>query len=798
MSNTYEIEYKVSGADSGAQSIDQLARAVASLQSAAGGGKLKLDIGAAGGTAAAKSMESISRALAAMSPATGTLQTVSFSMQIIEKSAVNAAKSLGSMNNALAKLAQTGQNVGNLASEMWRVSNGAIAADANVNKLGQGIGALGSQAAGVGKVRDQVVGVQRAAYGARKNFEDLSGAMGSIGSKAGGLTSASIAVKGLGGEAMGAAKSIRSASAGTRRLGSSLGALAGRIAVFHGLKSAIEGAGQALKSARDAADQGGRSNLDLRDTYRELANLQGKAGPDNEVMAGAMRFRLATGANDQEANDTLRRFEGGLPAAVKSGNITGSSTTGVAADFLRQAARTGIRVGMSGDTTGQLAAKIAQTSKVPDVDTGIKQFGTIVDLLNRGEGDLTPLVKSLVAGSGALVGPSGMFKTLPEYAAAMEVTSLNASPAVASTRVRQAATALGRFGERAEQHAPYLSRMDFDQMTPEARDEWVKKNYGQEQLRKLNEGKPSVKMNWFRNQFTQAEKHQDDVPEVKAGDTLAKLGITPNMLFEERINRLSGVLDKADNADVALSEAGFKNQAERRALIQLYQNRKLLTDETAAARKGVDPKDVAAKNRGFFAQQSAQDRISAAQLDASKFAQFTKDENLQIARQGAEGRLRDKGDIDTPASNFLDYMLDLAPTRIGGVMVDKMLGRETPQETLPVFLGGKSGRALRVDDEAMKRLQEQATKVGIDPGKFLADRFGGAQTTFDERFSELSKEVQKRGGNPFGSPASTDAQLREMIKEQQRTNKLLEDQARNKPPMPVQDRNRAADDWNWK
>lgn len=816
--STYSIAYRVEN-DGARAEISALRGDVVAFDATVAGSKSGLASWGKSAATAARNLAAIGKSLDGLKSATATLQTLSFSVQVIDRSAASAAKSLGLMATALGRFGKASQGVQDLASELWRTSNGAIAADANIEKLASGIGSLGARAGDVGRVRDQVVGVQRAAYGARKNFEDLSGAMGGLGGKVGGINAATTGLKSVGVEARSVSKSIRSAGASTRRFGGALGGLAARIAVFQGLKTAIEGAGQALKDAREAADQGGRKNLDLRDTYRELANLQGKAGPDNEVVAGALRFRLATGATDQEANDSLRRFEGGLPAAVAAGNIQGNSTSGVAGDFFKEAVRTSNRVGIDGGTAGLLASKIAQTTKVPDVETGLSQFGTIVDLLNRGDGDLSPLTKSLVNTAGGLVGgKGGAFQGLPQLAAALEVASLNAGPAAAGTRVRQAVTALGRFGDRgkAKAEAGILTGEDLDKFDPKERadrigemehltedafgklsgaerESWVVEHGGEKQWAGM-QADPKKQATYWQNQFRAAREASAKAgaagpKEVKAGDTLERLKITPNMRFEDKIDALAPIIDGAENADVALRDAGWRNQAERRALIQFYNNRKLLRDETAAADKGVPAADVRAKNRGFFAGRTAQDRIAKAQGDAARFAQFDKDENLQIGREGAEARLRDKGDLDTGASNFSDFMVDLAPVRIAGAAFNSLAGRETPADALPIFLGGKKTKQLRIDDEAMKRLQEQAGKVGIQPDRFFANQFGGAQSSAEDRFSALSKEVQARGGNPFGGGGATDAQLREMVREQQRTNKLLEDQARNKNNLPARDRN---------
>ncbi|MFO0951532.1 MAG: hypothetical protein U0835_10340 [Isosphaeraceae bacterium] len=594
------------------------------------------------------------------------------------------------------------RTIGRLTNAAQGLFDASGRASANVAGLAGNLSRLGQSANDANVAREAVVGLQRSAYGASKNLEDAGKNLQALASK-------SSALGPLNDQLRGVRAGVGSGVSRVKRFGAALDGLATRIAVFQSLKSAIEGVAEAIQSARQTASKGGKKNLQLRDRYRELANLQGRPEPDNAVVGGALRFRLATGLSDDQANDALRRFEGSLPAALKRGNITGSSTSGLAGDFFREAARTGVRVDLSGGSAGLLAAKLAQDRKIGSVDEGLSRFGAVVDTLNRGDGDLTPLIQSLVRGSGGLVGEGTPFRSLEEFAAAQSVASLNASPTVSSTRVRQAVTALNRFGDE------------------------------------------------------------------DTAATFKKLGITSADDFSTRIEKLSPLLEKAPNKDLALTEAGFGNQAERRALLQFYGNRSLLRSETDAVRKGVDPAATRKLNDQFFASGDAQNRVAQAEVDAAEFAQFQGSEASEVLRKRAEANLRRRLDLDTKSSNITEAFVDNPVTRTLGALRNPLQVYQSGGDTLPLFLGGKSYRDMSIDAEANRISKEQAAKVGIDPIKFRPDLFGpGGGGSPEERADVLSRETRRSGGSPFGGSEGTDALLRQLIRETQSTNQLLE------------------------
>jgi hypothetical protein len=660
--------------------------------------------------------------------------------------------------SALAKsidnLANSNRSLGAVENALYGLNRAGWAARDNVSQIGKAIAGLGSQRGALDEVKAGVEGVQRKAYGAAKNVEDLGKNLASLPGKAG-------SIAGVGSQLGSLRKTLSGASGSARRVGTSIGGWVARIGAISAVRAEVERLGEAFAEAREKIDKGGRSNLRLRDRYRELANLQGKAEPDNATIAGALRFRLATGATDQEANEALRRFEGGLPAALKRGNLSGSSTSGLAGDYLRETTRTGLRVAVKGGTSALLAAKLAQTQKIGSVDSGLSQVAAILDSLNRGDGDLDPLVAALVQGSGGLVGTGSAFGTLGEAAAAQSVASLNASPRVAMTRVRQASSGLQRLT------VPVLTKEQLGAMSDHEKEAWIAKNFGEEQSAKLTTRK--ARTNFLARQA--AKPH---------------LGITPGD-FAKNIERLTPLLEGKEDADAELHKAGVFNQAERRALVQFWRNRDLLRSETDSVTKGVDPVRVRSLNAQFFQSDDAQARIAKAEQDASRFAAHTKNEPLVILREKAEARLRNRGDLDTFGAQAEEAAMDGFLTRAFASAAYLATGRRPPPDVLPLSMGGKPSRAMKIDKEAARLATEQAAAVGFDPRQRFPELYNGSYLDVPEdQLSAASAEIRRRGGSPYGGSSQSDAILRQLVRETQRTNELLQQgqKAAAPPPLP--------------
>lgn len=424
---------------------------------------------------------------------------------------------------------------------------------------------------------------------------------------------------------------------------SGLDGLAGRAAAFAALTTVATEFGEALNSARqtmrDSADDAAR----LRDTLREVANLQGKGGPDPSVTADFARFRIATGLRETEARKFQEQFRGTLPAGMSKGNITEAT----AADLAREGGRFAARTGLDGGAAGDLTAMIAQFSKVPNAAAGAAQLGAIAWGLNEGRGNLTPLGKSLANTAGAIVNEEGgPVRSLPELAAILGVASQNANPAAAGTRVQQAFRALNRFdGDRGRTLGMVGITGDDDLL---ARLEKIAPR-----IRAANQPGQGGAQRWLWEQgfHNQAENR-------------SLIQLVENLpVIEQRVGRWRA-LDTPEKRDAA-------------------------------------GKEIIAADAAFLKDQLAgQRRVGEAVNDAGQLVRGQGGETIAALRLAAEGRLRAEGKIDTARTNFGDALADgfgLLP-RLGN---PSSRDRRIDDEAARMLI--ESGRRVGVDSEGILR-----------------------------------------------------------------------------------------------
>ena len=741
VTDIYGIEYRAE-TESAVSSINALGLKIIGLgafadDSIARVGKISGAVADASGK-----IDALGRSLDTIGKANPGVGSVARSLGSVFSNASNADAALADVASHLKGITGQNQALNPIATAAQRLARGSTDAAGNMANLNQQLGMVGNHVADVEGARGAMVGLQRSAFGAFKNAQNLGTAVGAVGAKAQGLNAAAGGFAAIGnGARQGVAnakqlnqslqesrKSLGGLSSGARRFGTAIDSWGARLISFHVMADAIRDVGKALREGQDAAKEGAVKNLDQRDQYRELANLQGKAEPDNALMANAYKFRIATGLDDRQANEALRRFEGGIPFAIQKGNITGDATSGVAGDLIREAARTGIRAGIDGGTSATLAAKLAQSSKITSADDGLAQFQAIIDTLNRGDGDMKPLVTAMIGGAGGMVGDGAAFGSMSDYAAALSsATPLSGnSPRVAATRLRQAFQ-------------------------------------GIQNLRAAGDGQQNK-----------------------------NLGLEPGQ-FVENIERLGPLLDGVKDQDAALKVAGIGQETQRRALIGLYNQRQILRKETDTVREAVDPnrgragtiKRARDLNDKAFAGRVMQRRVEKARADASKFVQFEPQEETEILRQRAETDLRNRGQIDTPGANADDAMADNFIPRV--LYNGLRLGAGLPinRDGLPLGIGGKSTRQMRIDHRAEELAKEAARKAGLDPAKTVE----GAGTVLadsvpEERIQAMARAARARGVNPPAGEGEehTTLLLQQLIRETERTNQILQQQG--KPPLP--------------
>lgn len=873
MGEVYELEYRVDSA-SAVTAIANLEKAVTGLATQAGPSKQALGALSQGIADAA-----VAKFAAALNTAAGNagklgsaidelakrrdvFVNLGLGVEVLNDCLILTRQSLAGTTADIQKLGKTDKGLDALKSNLWGINNAAVAGEGNAVKLGEAIHGLSSTGPALQNLRADVQGVQRSAYGAKMNVKELGEAIGKIGggapalnavagatakvqsgavAAAAGMKQAAAAADAVGKKAAdinacytafdklkragaGVSGALKRADGRAQGFGRSMMGLTASLAILQGIKAAVEGAGGAFKDARQAVDEHAAKNISVRDKYREVANLQGKAEPDNEVVAAGYRLRIAAGLTDDEAVKAMQKFEGGLPAGRDKGHIAGNASSGVAGDLLRESLRTATRTKMAPETAADVATMIAQFGKVPTADVGLSQLGAMIDLWNKGRGDLTPLANSAAKNMGNLVGPNAPFRSPAEFVAAQSVASLNATAASSGTRIQQAARELygfdktqgptlkayglspdDTFDANLKKLAPLVTGDDQKPLIealgkaagPALVGEHAPIRSAPEYaafVKNAGEGGPDSVKAAVEGLFDAARKK----PRKGGENPLLKAGIDPNATLETNLSKLkplyeqaiaggsspetaladlgigsetgrtaiAGLLGSADlagdlakaragdlqspfkNPEARLVAAGFRNSQGRGSIAQLLANRPLLDKNMADARAGADPSKVRALNEAFMAGDDANGRVGKAENDASKFVQGLQREKLAVAREGAEARLRNAGAIDDPAKGFDDFMADWAPTRMLGGVMNFMAGKATPADALPLMLGGKPARELRIDAEARRLARVNARGVAV-PG--LA-----ADATQDERFNAQAGAVQAAGGNPFAAPKGGD------------------------------------------
>jgi hypothetical protein len=393
-----------------------------------------------------------------------------------------ARQEASNLKGGLDGLAGSNRPLGGVAATVGRIGDNAMRAARNIGDVGVAMGTAGAQKGALDGVAVGVEKVQRKGYGAKKNIEELNVALAGVGANTAGLNQAAGAAGQLAKNAGAARTALRGSAGASRSLGRGLLSVAAGMTAVSAARRAATAIGDQVNDWRAKNKDEALRAVALQDTYREVANLQGKAAPDSETVGTALKLRIASGMSDSDADKFLRRWYGSLPAGRDKGNIddaTAGRLQGIAGAL-------GIRTGMDAGTAGDLAASLANYGKVPNETAAAGQLGVIVDRLNEGRGDLTPLTNALLKTAGTTVGPKGSaFADLGELAAVLGVASNNASPSAAGTMIQQTMRGLSLSGKksdgllnaanigggddfltRVEKIAPFIARAEADGVNP--------------------------------------------------------------------------------------------------------------------------------------------------------------------------------------------------------------------------------------------------------------------------------------------------------------------------------------------
>ena len=501
------------------------------------------------------------------------------------------------LNEALAGIPKGAANqASQISGGFGRIDFNAQTAARSVEGLGAALANVAGRSSGINATQGAMQGLQRTTFGAMKNTEDLNAQLSKIPGSTAGISTTSGALRTLG-------DSARKADPPTQQLNQSFGNLVPTMLGIHAARTVISEVGDAIRDAREDTRGWAQDALKLRDELRELANLKGKPGADNGVLADNLRLRIQTGMTQPEARKFQEQFLGSLPLAKDAGGITDQ----VALDLSGQVGRLATRVGLDGGTAGDLAGTLGMFGRIPDAQVGLGRSQQIVDLLNDGRGNLTPLTRALLKGAASTVGQGKAFASLAERAAAISVATGIGDKGATDTTVGAAIRGLSAGGT--VEHRKTLERLGI--------------GGNQDLLTRLDRLKP---------------------------------------LFDE--GRARG-----DSPNDTLLKAGFGNITDRRAIVGFYENRETLRKRIESVREDPNAPDQKARaaaarsaglNEDFYtSDRAARNRVADAKLEAQKLRRGVQGENLEIARKEAEERLQRDRAIDTPGTNFIDRARNL-------------------------------------------------------------------------------------------------------------------------------------------
>jgi len=455
--------------------------------------------------------------------------------------------------------------------------------------------------------------------------------------------------------------------------------------------------GEAINNARDRIKEMGEEVMDLRDKMRELANLQGKPGPDNEVMAEAAKLGIQAGMMPTEAVKYLEQFEGSSPAGVQKGHIDERTKK----EMMVEGAKFGTRVGITPATAGDLAGVIPQyVDLTKDKDgkdvpqdqrmaLGMAQMGRVAYGLNEGRGKLEPLVRSLINTAGAVVRMGGPAEDPGELAAIQGVASTHSNSKESGTRVRQAVRALR------------------DMTGP-------------------------------------------------AGMYMEHVGIKNGMTHMQRLEKLRGDVDKADKsgvgADTFLLSQGFTDQDEVRSVVEAVRDYDV-TQQRIAKSKTITGASVMAQDEAFLTTERVGiRRRQMANKAGQEIIIGERAERFEMAKETAEQELiKDKtfgGQFNAMGAMVADgfgvlpllgkekYKEQKKATRAEDNLVKEARAKGIPETD--IFLLLSNGNAW--SEHVYKR--DESFHLSHQVMRSEAERLTG--------FNKLADRIEASGGNAIG------------------------------------------------
>ena len=486
--------------------------------------------------------------------------------------------------------------------------------------------------------------------------------------------------------------------------GASIGKFVTAAMVVSEVKQVFGAVADEMQRVRDYARETAEENLKLYDSLRELQNLR-KEGTTAETAPTVMGIMARTGLREKEAVDLLESFEGSFPAGHQKGNIRPGGAAGLKeGDPTLEAFKQEMAI-----TAGQIGLKYGMDPKTSGDLAGV--MGQYMPITSKEDvaGQFAALSYALNEGRGKV---SALTSSSVGQAASLigngvaDLSEIGALVSVGSTITKSEATA----------------------------------------------GTEVKRLNRALNRVT-----------GKAGDTLKQFGLDKVGSDVEKLRTLAPMIT-GEGGDRWLSERGWGEQGDRKALIGFAKNLDLIDIRTkdARARAGMGGQEIAATEKWMANDPAVAARMGENSIAVSRYMRGLEQENLQIARKSAEGRLQNPNQPGGPG-------IDTFGTGTGDSLVDWFTTIGAPTSWFDP--ANEGSRQARIDVEASRQLAKSASDVGIDvesryPGLSSGMATGGK--SFAEIFKELSPDVIARGGNPYGDNSKEILSVLKDIRDQAR------------------------------
>lgn len=490
--------------------------------------------------------------------------------------------------------------------------------------------------------------------------------------------------------------------------------------------------GEIANKSRDRIKDLAIETMGLRDKMRELANLENKSGPDNTIAGEVIALGVEAAMQPEKAIKFLEQFKGSVATGAQKQHIDKWTEE----DFGKEAAKFGQRIGLNPATSGDLAGSIPSHidlmhsrngNKVPHnvaVERGMTEYGRIAYGLNEGRGNLQPLAHAMLNSMGSNVGKGKAVPDMGDYSAIFGVATTHNAPKHSGTQIDRAIAALD------------------------------------------DEQGPAGKFNRTFGNFA---------------------GVKIDFL--SRIKRIRAMADEAKekkgiDTKTFLKTKGFgHNNAQLEALTEQVEDYHIIKERIDKGRATIQGKIEMRKNTEFI----DSDRAGAkAKTEANKAAhEFViggKHEQVEIAKDRAEQRAKKAGTMGGTGNDYMFWLGDL-------------MGAKT-------MLGFQSSKENFKEVEAEKELYKEALRVGIPKeharnllghhrmktlhgshGEWHQDVYQDVRTEKERRtgWNALAQQVERKGGNVYGSLPDNRPEIKHMINEQKTTNKLLLNMQPNGP-----------------